>query len=136
MVPKVFADTNIIIDFIEQRAFDIANVNRLFESAENNEITILISESVMTNALYVTALNTQIVQLLNIVSVLCIDEDSFKNAMNSSFRDKEDGILYYGALKGKADYFVTRNKKDFHNYSLKQLPVITPKELTARLGLQ
>ena len=132
---KVFADTNIIIDFIEQRPFDIGNVNSLFESAENKVLSVLISESVITNALYVTGLNAQITQLLNIVNVICIDEDTLRNAMNSSFKDKEDGILYYGAFKSKADYFLTRNKKDFYNYSLKQLPVVTPKELTDKLSV-
>ena len=133
MIPKVFTDTNIIIDFIEQRPFNLVHINKIFESAEDNEIEILISESVITNALYITGLNAQILKLLNIVNVLCVDTETFKTAMKSTFKDKEDGILYYGAIKGKSDYFVTRNKKDFSNHSLRQLPVISPKELSDKI---
>lgn len=129
MVPKIFTDTNIIIDFIEQRPFELIYVNKIFESAENNDITILVSESVITNALYITRLNAQILKLLNITTVLCIDSDALKTAIRSNFKDKEDGILYHNAFRGKADYFVTRNKKHFTNYTFKQLPVIGPKEL-------
>ena len=136
MVPKVFADTNIIIDFIEQRPYDLANINLLFESAENNNLNVLIAESVIANAFYITSLHNQIMRLLNIVSIVCIDKDTIKNAMDSSFKDKEDGILYYGAFRAKADYFITKNKKDFLNHSLKQLPVIMPKELSSKFGLQ
>jgi predicted nucleic acid-binding protein len=126
---KIFADTNIIIDFIEQRPFDLKYVNKVFESAENNQIDILISESVITNAMYITGLHAQIFKLINIVSVLCFDTKTIKIAIKSTFKDKEDGILYYGAFNGKADYFVTRNKRDFYGHSFAQLPVISPKEL-------
>lgn len=125
MALKIFADTNIIIDFIEQRPYDLLHVNKLFEYAEENLINIIVSESVITNALYITGLLSQIAKLLHLVSVVCIDIETFKKA----FKDKEDGILYYGAFQVNAQYFVTRNKKDFSGYSLKQLPVVSPKEL-------
>ncbi len=96
---------------------------------ENNDIKGFVSESVITTALYVTALPEHIVRLLNIITVICIDTNTIKNALKSSFTDKEDGILYYGALDKKMDYFITRNKKDFNKYSLKQLPVLSSKEL-------
>jgi predicted nucleic acid-binding protein len=129
MALKIFTDTNIVIDFLEQRPFELNYVNRIFELAENNEITVFVSESVITNALYLTELNQQIGRLLTIIGIICIDTNSFKNAMKSSFKDKEDGILYYGALHQKIDYFVTRNKKDFLKHSLQQLPVMGAKEL-------
>ncbi|HEV8080235.1 MAG TPA: PIN domain-containing protein [Chitinophagaceae bacterium] len=129
MALKIFTDTNIVIDFLEQRPFELNYVNRIFELAENNEITVFVSESVITNALYLTELNQQIDRLLTIIGIICIDTNTFKSAMKSSFKDKEDGILYYGALHQKIDYFVTRNKKDFLKHSLQQLPVMGAKEL-------
>ncbi|MEO6453080.1 MAG: PIN domain-containing protein [Ginsengibacter sp.] len=136
MALKVFTDTNIIIDFIEQRPFDLAHVNKIFNSAEDNNIDIIVSESVITNALYITRLKNQIIKLLQIVTVVCIDTETCKNALRSTFKDKEDGILYYGAFKGKADYFIRRNKKDFLNFSLSQLPVISPKELMDKISIK
>ena len=72
-------------------------------------------------------------RLLTIVKVLCIENDTIEQAMNSNFKDKEDAILYYGALDKKIDYFITRNKKDFEKFSIKQLTVLTPKELLSKL---
>lgn len=129
MALNVFVDTNILIDFIEQRPYDLDAVNQLFELAENHEVTIFASESVITNALYITSLDQQIYKVLNIISILCINTTTIKNALNSGFKDKEDGILYYGAIEGKVDYFITRNKKDFEKHRVKQLPVVSAKEM-------
>ena len=74
---KIFTDTNIVIDFLEQRPFELNFVNRIFELAENNEITVFVSESVITNALYLTELNQQIDRLLTIIGIICIDTNTF-----------------------------------------------------------
>lgn len=129
MVPKIFLDTNIIIDFLEQRAFDLNSTNQLFTLIENNDIQAFVSESVITNTIYITNPADHIRLLLNIIDVICIKKDTIKMAIKSNFKDKEDGILYHGALDNKIDYFITRNKKDFIKYALKQLPVLTPKEM-------
>ena len=133
MVPKIFIDTNIIIDFLDQRMFELNKTNLLFKLVEDNNVTGFVSESVITNAIYITGLEERILKLLHIISVVCIEKDTIKNAMKSNFKDKEDGILYYGALDKKIDYFITRNKKDFIKHSLKQLPVLSPKELISRI---
>ncbi len=133
MVPNIFIDTNIVIDFIDQRLYDLDNTNRLFKLIEGNDINGFVSESVITTALYITGFEDRIIRLLKIIKIICIETDTIENAMKSYFRDKEDGILYYGALEKKIDYFITRNKKDFTKYSLKRLPVLTPKELMIKI---
>lgn len=133
---KIFINANIIVNFIEQRPFNLVFVNKLFEFAENNQIDLCISESVVTNALYITGLDAQITKMLNLVSVICSDVDTLKIAMKSSFIDKEDGILYYGAFMSKADYFITRNKKIYINHKFNQLPVISPKELIHKIAFK
>lgn len=96
---KVFADTNIVIDFIEQRPQDLFSVNKIFKAAEENRIEIFVSESVLANALCVTGLDQQIYHLLPLIHLITISRNSFQNALISSFKDKEDAILYYGALE-------------------------------------
>ena len=54
MATKIFTDTNIIIDLIEQRLFELDLIHQMIFLAESGEIEIYISESVITNALYVT----------------------------------------------------------------------------------
>lgn len=129
---KVFADTNIVIDFIEQRPQDILSVNKIFKAAEENRIEIFVSESVLINALYVTALDQQIYYLLPLVQLVTIGLISFQKALQSSFIDKEDAILYYGALENKMNYFITRNIRDYKRHSTIELPVSSPSEFLKR----
>ncbi len=128
MVVKVFADTNIIIDFIENRDFERDSISTFFLLAENAEIEIYISESVITNALYITNLPEQLNLVLKIVRTCCFKIEAFQEGLSSMYRDKEDAILYFGALQNKMDYFITRNKKDFVKFSTLALPVLSAKE--------
>lgn len=133
MAFKVFADTNIIIDLIEQRDFDLDSIHQIVKMSEAGEIDIYISETVITNALYITKLQGHIEKVLAFTTVLCIGNDIIKKALDSSFKDKEDAILYYGGLHAKMDFFITRDSKDFLNHTLLQLPVLAPKALLAKL---
>lgn len=128
MVVKVFVDTNIVIDLIENRDFDRVSISNLFLLAENAEIEIYISESVITNALYITKLPNQIDLLLKIVNACCFKIETFQKGLLDIYKDKEDAILYFGALQNKMDYFITRNKKDFLKFAETSLPVLSPKE--------
>ena len=133
MSPKIFIDTNIIIDFLDQRPFDLDTTNLLFKLVEENDITGFVSETVITHAMYITGFEERILRLLNIINIVCIETDIIKNAIKSNFKDKEHGILYYGALDKKIDFFITRNKKAFNKYSLQQLPVLSPKEFLSKM---
>lgn len=48
-------------------------------------------------------------------------------ALNSRFSDKEDALQYYTAINHGADYFITRNIKDYKN-AIETLQVFTPLE--------
>lgn len=128
MALKLFADTNIIIDLIEQRPHDIASVNKIFKASEENRVEIFVSESVLINALYVTGLDQQLYHLIPLVHLITISRSAFQKALLSSFKDKEDAILYYGALENKMNNFITRNVKDYKKHSVADLPVLSPTE--------
>jgi len=135
MIPKIFADTNIIIDFIEQRPLQITYTNQIFLSAEKNDIEVSFSESVLVNAWYITGLERQIIRLLPLINIISSNSKTFQKAFNSSFIDKEDAILYYSALENDLNYFVTRNEKDFKNHTDARLPVISPQKIVNLLKL-
>ncbi len=136
MVVKVFADTNIIIDLIENRDFDRVSIASLFLKAENAEIEIYVSESVVTNALYITDLPEQINLLLKIVHTCCFKTETFQKGLLNIYKDKEDAILYFGAMQNKMNYFITRNKKDFLKFAETTLPVLSPKEFLNKIKSQ
>ena len=46
----------------------------------------------------------------------------------SQFKDFEDAMQYYTALKAKADFIITRNGKDF---TASKIPVMTATEFLA-----
>lgn len=48
------------------------------------------------------------------------------DSLNSDFKDKEDGIQYFTAIKNQMDFFLTRNKNGFKKL-LEKLQFLTQK---------
>ena len=62
--------------------------------------------------------------------VATTNERIVDDALASKFRDYEDAMQYYTAVKAKADVIITRDGKDF-TYS--KIPVMTATEYIATL---
>jgi predicted nucleic acid-binding protein len=128
---SVFWDTNVLIDFLLERPFEGVAVKAIFEKAIAADIRLLTCESAITTSLYVCR-GTRVVEALLIflehVSVVPADRTAIINALGSSFKDKEDAILYHLALHHGMKAFITRDKKDFAPYASALLPVFSPKE--------
>jgi hypothetical protein len=142
MAPKIFADTNIIIDFIEQRPYQITYTNPIFIAAENNLIEMYVSESVLINIWYITSLTKQIIRLLPLIQLIPGNVKTIRKAFESSFSDKEDAVsdkedavLYYSALDHGMNYFLTHNEKHFKKHVHSDLPVVSPQKLVTLLKL-
>lgn len=59
-----------------------------------------------------------------ITDVLVMDKEVVSNALNSGFKDFEDSLQNFAALKnGEIDVILTRNVKDF---SKSEICVLTP----------
>ncbi len=58
-------------------------------------------------------------------SVATTNERIVDDSLASQFKDFEDAMQYYTALKSKADIIITRNGKDF---SASNIPVMTAEE--------
>uniref|UniRef100_UPI0026398FD5 PIN domain-containing protein n=1 Tax=uncultured Christiangramia sp. TaxID=503836 RepID=UPI0026398FD5 len=66
----------------------------------------------------------KIKQLLTIIDVLKIDKEVVLDSLNSNFKDFEDALQNYSAVKnGKISIVLTRNIKD---YKKSELAVMTP----------
>ena len=57
--------------------------------------------------------------------VAAVNEQTVDDSLASQFKDFEDAMQYYTALKAKADIIITRNGKD---YTASKLPVMTATE--------
>jgi predicted nucleic acid-binding protein len=117
---RIFIDTDIILDLIQQRTPFYNDSVRLFSLIEEKQITGHVSPLIFANLFYILrkansrmfAIQT-LVRLKALVSVLTIDEKIIELALSSGFKDFEDAIQYYAALGANLKYLVTRNKADY-----------------------
>ena len=58
------------------------------------------------------------------------NDTSVDDSLASQFKDFEDAMQYYTAIKAKADVIITRNGKDF---AASKIPVMTATEYLASL---
>lgn len=118
---KVLIDTDVVLDlFFDRKPFsDFAA--QVFKLCETDEITGFLTPIIFSNVYYIlrrTASHEKVVeklkQLLMITDVLLMDKAVVSNALYSGFRDFEDGLQSFAALKnGNVNAIITRNLKDF-----------------------
>ena len=129
---KVFLDTNILIDFVENRS-DAPFVRAIFLRSFHGEFAVCASFLTFANMAYVLhslykrskeeiydALETMAGQ----VDVLPMDRHQLQSAITDRARDFEDMLQYQCAVANQCDVIVTRNIKDFRVFST--LPLFSP----------
>ncbi len=131
-LPEVFLDTDVAFDIISKREPFFNDAIKILEFKMNDRIALLISESSITNLIY---LSFEIYKLPDALErlkdfILCCEVvHSNKNriiqALDSSFKDKEDALQYQTAVENGADYLITRNIKDFRSGN-QSITVLTP----------
>lgn len=129
-VNKLFLDTNVVLDFVLSREGELNSIEQIFNLAKEGSFECYISESLVTNCIYVLEKDKKdtLLILRNLCTVLKVVPylPSVLYSAIEIFDDKEDGFLYFLAQHHKMDFFITRNIKDFKNAPL-ILPVFTPK---------
>lgn len=102
--------------------------------AAKDQISLQIAESSIANLIYLSfdiyKLADAASKLLDFIAACHVvngGKPVILEALTSKFKDKEDALQYYTALHAGADYFVTRNTKDYQD-SPRVLPVYKPSE--------
>lgn len=131
---KVFVDNDVILDVLLERS-QFAYSSKIIEFIEKGKIKGLTSPIIFTNTFFLVSkardrkVAWEALRKLRILfKITKVNQDIVDKAMASGFTDFEDAIQYYSALSQKADYLVTRNKKD---YISGKLAIVTPKEAIA-----
>jgi predicted nucleic acid-binding protein len=130
---KVLIDTDVILDFFFDRKPFSDHATRIFSLCELKMLQGFVTPVICSNVYYLlrqTAKHEKVIeklkQLLTITDVLVIDKEVLVLAMNSKFKDFEDALQNYAALKAIiVDTILTRNLKDF-KYS--EIGVMTPED--------
>jgi predicted nucleic acid-binding protein len=134
---RLFLDTNVTLDVLARREpwlHDSATVLSLLEADEFDGIVAAHSITTL-HYLCVKQLGRDqataaLVNLLKLVSVAPLDQETILKAIALGWRDFEDAIQMLSANDANADYLVTRNASDF---KASPIPVVTPSELLAIL---
>ena len=129
---KFFIDTNILLDVILRREEFYKPSVAVWSDCENKKVQGYISAISLNNMHYImrklvsSDIALEYVRLvLDLFSVVALDETILRLAATLPQKDFEDAIQFFSAVQIKADYIITRDKSHFpDNY----MPIISPIE--------
>src|SRR5690606_3351809 len=129
MVYKIFLDTNIILDLFMERTYELDAIKEIFRLGEKGTVEWYICETIITTTFYILRKEKRIDtlsafrELCKTVNTIPFSKDTLYDPLEK-YKDIEDGLLYFSAVKNKMNFFVTRNVKDFVFLS-PSLPVLS-----------
>jgi len=136
MIPKLFIDTDIILDILAKRDPFYDSAAQLFTLIDEKKIEAFTTPVVFSNLFYILSkfksrefAHSRLRKLRLLLSVIAVDEKIIDLALNSEFKDFEDAIQYYSAKFNDLEFIITRNVKD---YVSKDLTVLTAEEFLER----
>lgn len=135
---RVLLDTNIIIDFLNDRQPFSLDAADIFRQGRKKSIELFTSSHSFATAHYIMKkllpekeLRSALTKLNQHIQILPVTEKEIQHALSSNHQDFEDSIQIFTALNGNIDYIVTRNIKDFQKSPVK---VNTPDQLLRALN--
>ena len=129
---KIFIDTNVLLDVLLERKGVAEDSASIWALCERKGFEGYISAISFNNTHYVIskihsrkkaeqAMHTLIASF----DIISLDKHILSRAVDGSFKDFEDAIQFYSAVRCDADYIITRNVKDFPQ---EDMPVLTPED--------
>jgi len=136
---KVLIDSDVILDFFFDREPFSENAAQIFSLFESKQIKGYVTPVICSNLYSILRqvakhdkVIKQLSQLMTILDVLSMDKDIVLQALGSGFKDFEDALQNYSAVKsGFIDVILTRNVKD---YSKSDIGVLTPESYIKSLS--
>ena len=131
---RLFLDTNIVVDLLERREPFCQDAVKLFTMAYNKQVQLVVSPMTYSTASFLLrkhgpkGVRNLLANFRQLSRVATTNERTVDDSLASQFRDFEDAMQYYTALKAKADFIITRNGKDF---TASKIPVMTAVEYLA-----
>ncbi len=130
MATKIFLDTNIILDLLDNQRQCHKEAVLLFELIDNREVLAFFSESVVTTTDYILEkllskeLRAELfIEMSRKIQILPCSNMILDRALSLEFGDLEDVILFQLAFENKLDFFITNDKK-LLNSTLKGIQLV------------
>lgn len=134
---KLLLDTNIIVDVLSRRANYEESLNVL-RCCEARKAEGLVTTATIMDVMYIlrrhmdaNKMKDAVRTMLTIAKVVEIRESDIHAAFDSGTSDFEDAVQASCAKRNRADYIVTRSKKDFVKAPV---PALLPAEVLSLLG--
>lgn len=128
---KIFVDTNIFIDILQDREPFTEASSLVYKLCENNIIDGYIAPITINNIHYICRkrnhdklLKKFLFEISLYFNIAHMNEETIKKANYLKINDYEDSLQYAMAIQSGCEYFVTRNIKDFKHVD--QIEVLTP----------
>jgi predicted nucleic acid-binding protein len=129
---RLFLDTNVVLDLLGERKPFYESIAKIATLADKGQITLVVSALSYSTVNYILMKHENRekvigkLQKFKVISEICsIDEVIIEKSLNSKFKDFEDALQYFSALKNGCNIIITRNVKDFKE---SEIPVMTPAE--------
>ena len=129
---RVFLDTNIIIDLLDNSREGFMSAALIFEAAKEGFFFFFVSAQSITDCAYIArkkpldVFRSAISRILPFVDVLPLTKDHLAKASSASCPDFEDAALIACAEENLCDVIITSNTKHFKDFTF--IKVHTPKE--------
>jgi predicted nucleic acid-binding protein len=130
---RVLIDTNVVLDFLQEREPFVEDAAKLFERIDAGEVEGFIAATTITNIYYIVrkaagieASEDAVTQVLNDLQICTVDRAILEHAVTSRFRDFEDAVQYACAVAYSVDAIVTRDVSGFVGT---EIPVKSPREV-------
>jgi predicted nucleic acid-binding protein len=130
---RVLIDTNVVLDFLQEREPFVKNAARLFERIDAGEIEGFVAATTITNIYYIVrraagrvVAQDAIDQILSDLNICAVDLEVLEQALALNFEDFEDAVQYACAVVHRVDAIVTRDRSGFVNA---EIPIVLPEDL-------
>ena len=133
----LFLDTNVMLDLLGERVPFYDSVAKIATLADKGDINLVVSALSYATVNYFLVkfedaekAKEKLRKFKTISNISGVDELIIEKGLNSSFKDFEDSLQYFSALKSDCTIFITRNVKD---YKEADIPVMTAEEYLASI---
>ncbi|MBD2682776.1 MULTISPECIES: PIN domain-containing protein [Nostoc] len=130
---RVLIDTNIVLDFLQEREPFVEDAARLFERIDAGEVEGFIAATTITNIYYIVrraagmkVAQDAIIQVLTDLHICPVERTILEQAIALNFQDFEDAVQCACGMAYGVDAIITRDASGFVNAPI---PVMSPQEL-------
>lgn len=130
---RILIDTNVVLDFLQEREPFVEDATKLFEKIDAGEIEGFIAATTITNIYYIVRKSAGVIvaqdaiaQVLTDLYICAVDREILEQAIALNFKDFEDAVQCACGIAHGVDAIITRDVSGFVSAGI---PVIAPGDL-------